>query len=155
MNQQKLEYKTKAVVWDGLAMFLGIGAEHVSDKYRENTDMTDDLYIKSENSVNIDEKTRTNYKSTISKLESDYEKMKQDYEKALEQQGVISGTVNQILSLYNMGTTRDDIEARMEHDKETIRLLKIASEGKLSKIVNGEVVNVSFEEYSGGNGRTR
>ncbi|MDR1167938.1 MAG: LysM peptidoglycan-binding domain-containing protein, partial [Heliobacteriaceae bacterium] len=147
-NKEKAEYKNKAAVWDGLAYLPIVGgiAEDISDKYRENTDVSDNLYLKSDKPVSISEKQQAAYQMTAATFEQNLEKMKQDYQEALDSQGIVSGVVNAFCSRYNIGTTRDDIEARIEHDTETLRLLKIASEGKLTKLQDGKTVSVSFED---------
>ena len=161
-NKEKQNFKTKAKFWDGLAMIGGgFIAEHISDKYAKNTDSSDNLYLKSDKAVvKISQQQKAAYDAAINKLDSDYKQMKADYEDALDEQGAVSGAVDAFCAVYNIGTTRNDIEARIEHDKETIRLLKLASEGKLTKMVNGKSVPVKFEEvfkerqsaYVSGNG---
>ena len=149
-NAEKSEYQTKAAFWDGLANSLGLGlggvAEYISDEYRENTDISDNLYVAADKPANISPEKQQAYKMTVDTFEQKLEQMKKDYQNALDSQGVVSGAINAFCSVYNLGTTRDEIEARIEHDTETLRLLKLASEGKLQKIVNGKAVNVSFEE---------
>ena len=144
-NEEKEEYKTKAAVWDGLAYISMIG-EYISDEYRENTDMSDTLYLASENAEEIPEDKKAAYNIAINKMEADLNSLKEQYQDALDNQGIVSGAVNYLESKFNIGTTRDDIEARIEHDEETVRLLKLAAEGKLTKLVDGKEVPVSFEE---------
>lgn len=150
-NAEKAEYKAKAALWDGLAVLTGMAglggiAEHISDQYRENTDVSDNLYVEADKAQNLTPEQKQIYEATTKDFEEKLEKMKADYQEALASQGIVSGAVNQFCSIYNIGTTRDDIEARIEHDTETLRLMKLASEGKLQKLVNGKPVNVSFEE---------
>ncbi len=150
-NKEKAEYKKKAAFWDGLAPALSLLggsaiAEHISDEYRENTDVSDNLYVEADTALNLTPEQKQAYSMTVKAFEDQLEKMKQDYQDTLDSQGVISGAINEFCSIYNIGTTRDEIEARIEHDTETLRLLKMASEGKLQKLVNGKPVNVSFEE---------
>ena len=150
-NEEKAEYKTKAAVWDSIAVvggFLGLGslAEHISDEYRENTDMSNNLYLESDTPVELSEAQIAAYEMTVKTLEDGLAQMKADYQAALDSQGVVSGAVNAFCSVYNLGTTRDEIEARIEHEEETVRLLTLASQGKLTKIVNGKTVPVTFEE---------
>ena len=144
-NEEKEEYKTKAAVWDGLAYVIG-EAEYISDQYRENTDMSDTLYLASEKAQEIPEDKKAAYNIAINKMEADLNSLKEQYQDALDNQGIVSGAVNYLESRFNIGTTRDDIEARIEHDEETVRLLKLAAEGKLTKLVDGKEVPVSFEE---------
>lgn len=148
-NAEKAANKKKAAFWDGLASYVpGMGAlaEHISDQYRENTDISDNLYVEAKQAATISAEQKRSYDMTVKVLEEKLNAMKRDYQNALDSQGVISGAVNQFCSVYNIGTTRDEIEARIEHDTETVRLLKLASEGKLQKIVDGKTVNVTFEE---------
>lgn len=144
-NEEKQEYKDKAAIWDGLAYFTMIG-EHISDQYRENTDMSDTLYLAAEKGQEVPEDKKAAYDIAINKMEADLNSLKEQYQEALDNQGVVSGAVNFLESKFNIGTTRDDIEARIEHDEETVRLLKLAAEGKLTKLVDGKEVPVSFEE---------
>ncbi len=144
-NEEKEEYKTKAAIWDGLAYVIG-EAEYISDQYRENTDMSDTLYLASEKTQEIPEDKKAAYNIAINKMEADLNSLKEQYQDALDNQGIVSGAVNYLESRFNIGTTRDDIEARIEHDEETVRLLKLAAEGKLTKLVDGKEVPVSFEE---------
>lgn len=152
-NKDKDKNKKWAETWDFVAKMtgpLGIGsvAEHISDEYAKNTDVSDDLYLESDNvSTTVTAKQKAAYDAAIKKLETDYEQMKNAYEdEKLWNNGILSGLVNEIASVQNWGTTRDELEARLEHDKETIRLLKIAAEGKLTKMKDGKIVSVSFEE---------
>lgn len=144
-NKEKEIYKSKAKLWDGLAFISSI-ADHISDEYRKNTDMSDNIYIESNNQTEISQENKANYDTAIQIFEDKLEEMKKAYQEALEDQGVVSDAVNLFCERYNIGTTRDEIEARIEHDTETLRLLKLAAEGKLSKIENGNTVSVSFEE---------
>ena len=150
-NEEKAEYKLKAAVWDNLAPiggFLGLGsiAEHISDEYRANTDMSNNLYLESDNPITLTKEQVAAYEMTVKTLEDGLAQMKADYQAALDSQGVVSGAVNEFCSVYNLGTTRDEIEARIEHEEETVRLLTLASHGKLTKIVDGKTVPVTFEE---------
>ena len=146
-NEDKAIYQVKAKVWDGLAAFgLGHLAEHISDEYRENTDMSDNLYLESDTPIELSQSQIAAYEMTVKTLEDGLNQMKADYQSALDSQGVVSGAVNAFCSLYNLGTTRDEIEARIEHEEETVRLLKMAAQGKLSKLENGKTVSVSFED---------
>ncbi len=150
-NKEKEEYKNKAKLWDGIAVFassigLGSAAEYISDKYRENTDVSDNLYVEADKPQNLTPQQKEAYELTVKNFEEQLEKMKADYQAVLDGQGVISGAVNEFCSIYNIGTTRDDIEARIEHDTETLRLLTLAKDGKLQKMVNGKPVTVSFED---------
>ncbi len=146
-NEDKAIYQVKAKVWDGLAAFgFGHLAEHISDEYRENTDMSDNLYLESDTPIELSQSQIAAYEMTVKTLEDGLNQMKADYQSALDSQGVVSGAVNAFCSLYNLGTTRDEIEARIEHEEETVRLLKMAAQGKLSKLENGKAVSVSFED---------
>lgn len=150
-NKEKEEYKSKAKLWDGIAAFagtigLGSAAEYISDRYRDNTDVSDNLYVEADKPQNLTPQQKEAYELTVKNFEEQLEKMKADYQALLDSQGVISGAVNQFCSIYNIGTTRDDIEARIEHDTETLRLLTLAKDGKLQKMVNGKPVAVSFED---------
>lgn len=149
-NTEKSEYASKAQFWDGLAARFGIGLgnvmEHVSDAYHENTDMSDVSYVKSSNPVELSAEQKTAYEMTVKTFEESLNKAKASYEQARESQGVVSGAINEFASVYNLGTTRDEIEARMQYEEETLRLLKLASKGELSKMVNGKAVPVTFEE---------
>ncbi len=145
-NKEKAEYKSKAAIWDGLAFVLGNWAEHISDEYRENTDVSDNMYIETSNRQQLSEEQKAAYKMAVDTFEATLNKMKADYQQARDSQGVVSGAINAFCSRYNIGTTRDEIEARIEHDTETLRLLKLAADGKLTKFVNGKEVPVSFEE---------
>ncbi|MBR6723475.1 hypothetical protein IKL64_08480 [bacterium] len=150
-NEEKAECKLKAAVWDNFAPiggFLGLGsiAEHISDEYRANTDMSNNLYLESDNPITLTKEQVAAYEMTVKTLEDGLAQMKADYQAALDSQGVVSGAVNEFCSVYNLGTTRDEIEARIEHEEETVRLLTLASHGKLTKIVDGKTVPVTFEE---------
>ena len=146
-NKEKAEYKSKAAFWDGLAMFGGgYIAEHISDRYRDNTDVSDNMYIEATKAIPLTQKQKDAYNQAVKTFEECLNKMKADYQEALDSQGVVSGAINAFCSVYNLGTTRDEIEARIEHDTESLRLLKLAAQGKLTKYVNGREVVVSFEE---------
>ena len=146
-NKEKAEYKSKAAFWDGLAMFGGgCIAEHISDRYRDNTDVSDNMYIEATNATALTQNQKDAYNQAVKTFEECLNKMKADYQEALDSQGVVSGAINAFCSVYNLGTTRDEIEARIEHDTETLRLLKLAAQGKLTKYVNGKESSVSFED---------
>lgn len=146
-NKEKAEYRSKAEFWNGLGKFL-IGAplaETISDAYKENTDSSDNMYVETKQVQNIPEDKKAAYQMTVQIFEQKLEQMKQDYQKALDSQGVVSGALNAFCEAYGIGTTREEIAARIEHDTETLRLLKLAADGKLAKIENGKEVAVSFE----------
>ena len=151
-NKEKAQNKEKAAFWDKIAGVmggfnpLGYVAEHISDEYNENTELSDNLYTENNPPVPLTEQQRKSYEMTVQAFEEQLNKMKEDYQAALESQGVVSGALNAFCSVYNIGTTRDDIEARIAHDEETLKLLKLASEGKLAKIENGKTTSVSFED---------
>lgn len=151
-NKEKAQNKEKAAFWDKIAGVmggfnpLGYAAEHISDEYNENTELSDNLYTENKTPVPLTEQQRKSYEMTVQAFEEQLNKMKEDYQAALESQGVVSGALNAFCSVYNIGTTRDDIEARIAHDEETLKLLKLASEGKLAKIENGKTTSVSFED---------
>lgn len=151
-NKEKAQNKEKAAFWDKIAGVmggfnpLGYAAEHISDEYNENTELSDNLYTENNPPVPLTEQQRKSYEMTVQAFEEQLNKMKEDYQAALESQGVVSGALNAFCSVYNIGTTRDDIEARIAHDEETLKLLKLASEGKLAKIENGKTTSVSFED---------
>ncbi len=146
-NKEKAEYKDKAALWDGIAMFGGgLIAEHISDRYRDNTDVSDNMYVEATNAIPLTQKQKDAYNQAVKTFEECLNKMKSDYQQALDSQGVVSGAINAFCSVYNLGTTKDEIEARIEHDTETLRLLKLAAKGKLTKYVNGREIIVSFED---------
>lgn len=150
-NKEKAENKAKAAKWDGIAGVLGgfspLGyiAEHISDQYNENTEVSDNLYVENKTPQNITPEQKAAYDMTVKTFEEQLNKMKQDYQDALDSQGVVSGALNAFCSVYNIGTTRDDIEARIKHDEETLKLLKLAADGKLAKVKDGKTESVSFE----------
>lgn len=146
-NKEKAEYKSKAEFWNGLGKFLIVAplAETISDAYKENTDSSDNMYVETKQVQNIPEDKKAAYQMTVQVFEQKLEQMKQDYQKALDSQGVVSGALNAFCEAYGIGTTREEIAARIEHDTETLRLLKLAADGKLAKIENGKEVAVSFE----------
>lgn len=146
-NKEKAEYKSKAEFWNGLGKFLIVAplAETISDAYKENTDSSDNMYVETKQVQNIPEDKKAAYQMTVQVFEQKLEQMKQDYQKALDSQGVVSGALNAFCEAYGIGTTREEIAARIEHDIETLRLLKLAADGKLAKIENGKEVAVSFE----------
>ena len=149
-NKEKAWRKDVSEKYDTAAFAGGVLtgwlAESRSDELRENTDMSDTLYLESDEGVEVPAEKKAAYDAALAKLEGDLERIKEDYEAARLDQGLLSGFVNGVASIYNLGTTRDEIEARIEHDEETVRLLKLASEGKLTKMVDGKQVPVSFEE---------
>lgn len=147
-NKEKAEYKEKAKFWDGLAKFIlpPVVADTISDGYRENTDASDNMYVEAKTSQHLTKAQKSAYEMTVRIFEQKLNKMKEDYQKALDSQGVVSGAINAFCEAYGLGTTREEIEARIEHDTETLRLLKLAAEGKLAKVENGKTVAVSFEE---------
>lgn len=145
-NEEKAEYQAKAAVWDTMAITFGNVAEYISDQYRTNTDMSNNLYVESDKTIELSAERKKFYAKTVGTFEKDLEQMKADYEASLESDGVVAGAVNAFCSRYNLGTTRDEIEARIEHDTETLRLLNLAKDGKLAKIVDGKTVAVSFED---------
>jgi hypothetical protein len=148
-NKEKAEYKSKATLWGGLGKFLpivGTFAEDISDAYRENTDSSDNMFVEMKQPQNLNSKQKTAYALTVKLMEEKLAQMEKDYKAALDSQGVVSSAVNNFCEQYGIGTTKEEIETRIEHDKETVRLLKLASEGKLGKMVNGKTVAVTFEE---------
>ena len=145
-NKEKEEYKAKAQIWDGLSYILGDFAEHVSEQYAENTDVSENIYVETNNSIQLTPEQQEAYEIARKDLETRLNDLKKAYEEALDSQGVVSDAINMICERYNVGTTRDEIKARIEHDTETLRLLDLAAKGKLGKMVNGKVVSVSFEE---------
>lgn len=146
-NKEKAEYKAKADFWDGWGKFLAGAplAEYISDEYRENTDTSDNMFVEMQSAQVLTPQQKETYARTVKLMEQKLAQMEKDYKAALDSQGVVSRAVNQFCENYGIGTTKEEIEARIEHDKETIRLLKLAAEGKLGKMVNGKTVAVSFE----------
>ena len=142
-NKEKDEYKFKATLYNSS---LGILNEYISNQYEENTDISDNLYVESEAAQSISEEDKVKYNAVIEKLEADLNKLKEDYQEALDVQGAVSAGVDYIAASFNLGTNRKDIEARISEEEESLRLYKLASEGKLSKIVDGKTIPVSFEE---------
>lgn len=148
-NEEKADYIKKAEFWDGLGKFLpvvGVFAEDISDAYRANTDSSDNMYVEAQNAQQLSPEQQARYRQTVQLMEEKLKKMEDDYEAALRSQGSVSAAVNRFCEIYCIGTTQEDIDKRIEHDKETVRLLKLAAEGKLAKNVNGRTVPVSFEE---------
>lgn len=148
-NKEKAEYKAKADFWDGLGKSVpmaGLFAEDISDAYRINTDGSDNMFVEMAQSQNLTPQQKDAYARTVKLMEQKLAQMEKDYKAALESQGAVSWAVNRFCEYYGIGTTREEIEARLEHDKETVRLLKLAAEGKLGKMVNGKTVAVTFEE---------
>ncbi len=150
-NKEKAENKAKAAKWDAFANVMGgfnpLGyiAEHISDQYNENTETSNNLYVENKTPINLTPQQKSAYDMTVKTFEEQLNKMKTDYQEALDSQGVVSGALNAFCSVYNIGTTRDDIEARIKHDEETLKLLKLASAGKLAQVKDGKTVAVSFE----------
>lgn len=138
-NKEKSNYKLAAKVFDFL------GAEKFSDDLRANTDVSDNLYVEASNPQQVSEEQKAAYDAVISALEKDYKEAMEAYQKARDDQGGFSWFVNNVADRLNLGTTRDEIEASLEHNKETLRLLKLAADGKLAKMENGKTVSVSFE----------
>ncbi len=149
-NKEKAWRKDVSEKYDTAAFAGGVLtgwlAESRSDELRENTDMSDNLYLETDKAQEVPAEQKAAYDAALAKIEGDLNKIKEDYEAARQDQGLLSGFVNGVASIYNLGTTRDEIEARIEHDEETVRLLKLAAEGKLTKMVDGKQVPVSFEE---------
>ncbi len=148
-NKEKAEYKAKADFWDGLGKFIpvvGSFAEDISDAYRTNTDGSDNMFVEMDQAQNLTPQQKAAYARTVKLMEQKLAQMEKDYKAALDSQGAVSWAVNRFCENYGIGTTREEIEARIEHDKETVRLLKLAAEGKLGKMVDGKTVAVTFEE---------
>ena len=149
-NKEKAWRKDVSEKYDTAAfaggLLTGWLAESRSDELRENTDMSDNLYLETDKGEEVPAEKKAAYDAALAKIEGDLNKLKEDYQAARDDEGLLSGFVNGVASIYNLGTTRDEIEARIEHDEETVRLLKLASEGKLTKMVDGKQVPVSFEE---------
>ena len=151
-NKEKAENKEKAAFWDNIAMAMGgftpLGyiAEHISDEYNENTETSNNLYVENPKPIELTQEQQAAYDMTVKTFEEQLNQMKKDYQEALDSQGVVSGALNAFCSVYNIGTTRDDIEARIKHDEETLKLLKLAADGKLAKVENGKTTAVTFEE---------
>ena len=149
-NKEKAVRKDASEKLDQTAFLGGLlngwMAESKSDELRKDTDMSDNLYLETDKAQEVPAEQKAAYDAAIAKIEGDLNKIKEDYEAARQDQGLLSGFVNGVASIYNLGTTRDEIEARIEHDEETVRLLKLAAEGKLTKMVDGKQVPVSFEE---------
>ena len=147
-NQEKADYKNKSAIWDGLAFIPVVGylAEYVSDEYRKNTDSSENTYIESSEARKVPVEKQLAYSATIKTLRESIAAAEKEYQESIDSQGGLSGAINAFCSKWNIGTTRDEIEARLEHDKETLRLLELAANGKLSKMVNGKTVAVSFDE---------
>ena len=145
-NKDKAAYKSNADFWDGLGKFLiGFVAEDISDAYRKNTDISDNMYVKMQTSQPLTPKQKAEYQRTVKLMEQKLAQMQKDYDAALRKQGVVSDAVNRFCEHYGIGTTRENIQERIDHDTETVRLLKLAAEGILGKMVNGKAVAVSFE----------
>ena len=145
-NKEKAEYRAKADIWNGLGSFgLGFIGEAISDEYKKNTDASDNMYVEVSTPQNLSETQKNAYEMTVKIFEEKLEKMKKAYQEALDSQGVVSGAINAFCETYGLGTTREEIESRIEHDTETLRLLKLAAKGKLAKVENGKNVAVSFE----------
>ena len=162
-NKEKEQYKIESSTWDELAALLGLTglnigigplsislgnvAEGISDAYRTNTDSSDNMYVETKTAnPDIDDKQKESYQAAITAFEENLNKMISDYEAALDSQGDVSRDINAFCQIYNIGTTRDEIEARINYDKETLRLLKLAAEGKLVRMHNGNATYVSFED---------
>lgn len=146
-NKEKAKYKSKADFWDGWGK-LGFGfiAEEISDAYKENTDSSDNMFVEMQSAQSLTPQQKSSYNMTVKLMEQKLAQMKKDYQAALDSQGAVSWAVNKFCEQYGIGTTREEIQARIEHDTETVRLLKLAAEGKLGKMVNGKTVAVTFEE---------
>ena len=149
-NKEKAWRKDVSEKYDTAAFAGGVLtgwlAESRSDELRENTDMSDNLYLETDKAQEVPAEKKAAYDAALAKIEGDLNKLKEDYQAARDNEGLLSDFVDGVASMYNLGTTRDEIEARIEHDEETVRLLKLASEGKLTKMVDGKQVPVSFEE---------
>ena len=148
-NKEKAENKSKAEFFDGWVKLIpGFSAisEEISDAYNKNTDSSDNLYLEMKQPQYLTDEQKAAYQMTVNIMEQKLAQMEKDYQAALDSQGAVSWAVNSFCERYGIGTTREEIEARIEHDKETIRLLKQAAEGKLGKMANGSTVAVSFEE---------
>lgn len=146
-NKEKAEYKSKADFWDGWGKLgLGFIAEEISDAYKENTDSSDNMFVEMQSAQSLTPQQKSSYDMTVKLMEQKLAQMKKDYQAALDSQGAVSWAVNKFCEQYGIGTTREEIQARIEHDTETVRLLKLAAEGKLGKMVNGKTVAVTFEE---------
>ncbi|MCM1003264.1 MAG: FHA domain-containing protein [Candidatus Gastranaerophilales bacterium] len=144
-NEEKADYAAKADFWDGLGFM-----DFVSDAYRENTDVSDNMFVEIDD-VNskplaLTKKQQNAYLAAVNEMETRLQQMERAYKESLESQGAVSWFVNMVCETNGIGTTREEIEARIEHDKETIRLLKLGAEGRLGKMVNGRMVPVPFEE---------
>ena len=147
-NKEKAEYKSKADFWDGLGKFIpvvGSFAEDISDAYRENTDSSDNMFVEMQSAQTLTPTQKAAYQMTVRLMEQKLAQMEKDYQAALDSQGAVSQAVNQFCENYGIGTTREEIQARIEHDRETVRLLKLATDGKLGKMENGKTIAVSFE----------
>lgn len=145
-NKEKAEYKSKADFWEGLGKFLiGFAAEDISDAYRKNTDNSDNMFVEMQQAQTLTPEQETTYQMTIKVMEQKLAQMEKDYQAALDTQGAVSWAVNRFCENYGIGTTREEIQARIEHDRETVRLLKLAAVGKLGKMENGKTVAISFE----------
>ncbi len=146
-NKEKAEYKLKADFWDGWGKFLvGSIAEDISDAYRENTDSSDNMFIETQQTQTLTPEQKAVYQMTVKLMEQKFAQMEKDYQAALDTQGAVSWAVNRLCEEnFGIGTTREEIQARIEQDRETIRLLKLAADGKLGKMEKGKTVAVSFE----------
>ncbi len=148
-NKEKAEYKSKAEFWNGLGKFISIAGvlpNSITEAYKSNTDSSDNMFVEMGQAQNLTAEQKASYLRTVQIMEQKLEQMEKDYQAALDGQGAVSWYVNQFCERWGIGTTREEIEARIEHDKETVRLLKLAAEGKLGKMVDGQTVAVSFEE---------
>ena len=145
-NAEKATNKTLAAIWDGIAIFTGFISEGISDEYARNINMSDNLYVESQTKTDIPADKQAAYDLAVQDFAFRLEELKTSYESALDSQGLVSGLINSIASRFNVGTTRDEIEARIAYDTESLRLFELAKEGKLAKIVDGKPVAVSFEE---------
>lgn len=145
-NKEKAEYKSKAEFWDGWGKLLvGFVAEDISDAYRENTDSSDNMFVEMQSAQTLTPQQKAAYQMTVKLMEQKLAQMEKDYQAALDSQGAVSWAVNRFCENYGIGTTREEIQARIEHDRETVRLLKLAADGKLGKMENGKTIAVSFE----------
>lgn len=149
-NEEKNKYADKAEFWDtwgkGIALNLGFLSEYISDQYKENTSVSDDLYIEIQETQPLTQAQKKSYETTVKIIESRLEELKKAYEEVLDTQGAVSAYVNSICEQLGVGMAREEILARIEQDTETLRVLKLAAKGKLGKMQDSQVVPVTFEE---------
>lgn len=151
-NTDKAKYANRGDIFKLFADFSILGNRdffnHIANEYKENTDMTDDLYVEGKESNPLTDEQKEEYASVTDIFDDTLNGAKAQMQQIKDGEGVVSEFVDDMRDRGGlMGKTRRDISERLKYDEESQRLYKLAAEGKLTRVdAQGNVHKVTFEE---------